>query len=73
VRGDIDHDVFLRDWLAGRRPEGVPPEIGAIIDRHARTSIVLDDFHRRLLTESKRTPFPADAVRQALGTRLLPT
>ena len=66
VRGDVDRDTFLRGWAAGHREDGVPPEIGAIIDRHARTAVVLDDFHRRLLTQSKRTPFPAADLREAL-------
>ncbi|RII20308.1 hypothetical protein DSC45_03710 [Streptomyces sp. YIM 130001] len=67
VRGGSEHGAFLRDWVEGRRPDGVPPGIGAIIDRHARHAIVLDDFHHRLVTRSKRTPFPAAAVRRALS------
>ncbi|MFJ3306901.1 protein kinase family protein [Streptomyces sp. NPDC086549] len=66
VRGGNDHGTFLRAWVEGRRPDGVPPEIGVIIDRHAPHAIVLDDFHHRFLTQSKRTPFPAAEVRQAL-------
>ncbi|SDM73195.1 protein kinase family protein [Allokutzneria albata] len=64
-RGD-EHETFLREWVKGRRREGVPPDIGAIIDRHARHAVVLDDFHHRLLTRSKRTPFPAAEVRRSL-------
>ncbi|MFL1377799.1 protein kinase family protein [Nocardiopsis protaetiae] len=60
VRGGADHEVFLRDWIAGRRPERVPPEIAAIIDRHARAAVVLDGFHRQLLTVSKRIPYPSE-------------
>ncbi|MFJ8112353.1 protein kinase family protein [Streptomyces sp. NPDC096132] len=67
VRGDTEHGTFLRDWIAGRRPDGVPPGIMAIIDRHASHAVVLDDFHRQLVTESKRTPFPAAQIRQALA------
>lgn len=67
VRGGTEPGTFLREWIAGRRPDGVPPEIGAIIDRHAPHAVVLDAFHRRLVEESKRTPFPADEVRQALA------
>lgn len=59
VRGDADPEVFLREWIAGRRPEGVRPEVAAIMDRHARTAVAFNDFARRLLTESKRTPFPS--------------
>jgi hypothetical protein len=65
TRGEMAHDEFLREWIAGRRPDHVPPEIAAIIDRNARTALILDRFHHRLLTESKRTPFPAAEIEQA--------
>ncbi|MFE7598306.1 protein kinase family protein [Streptomyces sp. NPDC057494] len=67
IRADTDHETFLREWIAGRKPDGVAPEIAAIIERHARTAVVLDAFHRRLLTESKRTPFPAIEIERASG------
>lgn len=67
VRGDTERGDFLRGWLAGRRPDGVPPGIAALIDRHAHTAVVLDGFHRRLLTESKRTPLPTAEIQRALG------
>ncbi|MGI5122069.1 protein kinase family protein [Marinactinospora thermotolerans] len=65
LRGDVERDVFLHKWSAGRRPGGVPPETAAIIERHVRSTVVLDDFHRRLLTESKQTPFPAAELDRA--------
>ncbi|WP_345052022.1 protein kinase family protein [Streptomyces rameus] len=68
VAGGTEHGTFLREWVEGHRPDGVPPDIGAIIDRHAPHAIVLDDFHHRLLTQSKRTPFPVAEVRQALAS-----
>ncbi|WP_225633146.1 hypothetical protein [Streptomyces solaniscabiei] len=43
VRGATEHGTFLRDWMASRRPEGVPPGIGALIDRHAPHAVVMDD------------------------------
>ncbi|MYW47321.1 protein kinase family protein [Streptomyces sp. SID161] len=67
VRGGTAHGAFLRAWAEGHRPDGVPSDIGAIIDRHAPHAIVLDDFHRRLLTQSKRTPFPAAEIERALA------
>ncbi|MEV0174520.1 protein kinase family protein [Streptomyces sp. NPDC050803] len=67
LRQGADHGAFLRAWVEGRRPGGISPELGSIIDRHAPHAVVLADFHRRLLTESKRTPFPAAEVRRALA------
>ncbi|WP_406454800.1 protein kinase family protein [Streptomyces sp. NBC_00876] len=65
VRGDAERDTFLRGWIAGERPEGVPPGAAALIDRHARPSVVLDGFHHRLLNVSKRTPYPAADIDRA--------
>ncbi|MGW0885945.1 protein kinase family protein [Streptomyces sp. NPDC002671] len=67
VRGDTEREVFLHDWIAGRRPGDIPPEITAIIDRHARPTVVVDAFFRRLFTESKQTPFPAAEIERQLG------
>ncbi|MFG2226189.1 hypothetical protein [Streptomyces sp. NPDC048644] len=43
----------------------MPPRLAALIDRHARSTVVIDGFHRRLLDESKRTPFPAALLGQS--------
>ncbi|GHB88238.1 hypothetical protein GCM10010348_01600 [Streptomyces anthocyanicus] len=67
VRGGTEHGAFLREWVDGHQPADIAPDIGAIIDRHAPHAIVLDDFHHRLLTQSKRTPFPAAEIKRALA------
>ncbi|WP_405908810.1 protein kinase family protein [Streptomyces sp. NBC_00828] len=65
LRGTAEHEAFLHNWIAGERPEGVPPAIAAIIDRHARAAAVLDGFHHGLITVSKRTPYPAADIERA--------
>ncbi|MGK4580583.1 protein kinase family protein [Kitasatospora sp. HPMI-4] len=65
LRAEKEPRTFLRRWTEGHRPDGVPPGIAAIIERHARPGAVLDDFHHRLLTETKRTPFPAAELSRA--------
>ncbi|MGQ4366146.1 protein kinase family protein [Streptomyces sp. SAS_272] len=65
--GDTEREAFLHDWIAGRRPDDIPPAITAIIDRHARPTVVVASFFRRLLTESKQTPFPAAEIERQLG------
>ncbi|MFJ2770937.1 protein kinase family protein [Streptomyces sp. NPDC087300] len=65
VRGGADRDTFLRDWSAGRRPDGIPSGTAALIERHVRPTLVLNSFHRRLLTESKCTPFPASEIERS--------
>jgi hypothetical protein len=65
VRSAADHEVFLREWLAGSRPAGTDPAVAALLDRHAGAALVLDRFHRSLITADKRTPYPAGALEQA--------
>lgn len=64
-RGDLEHEAFLREWIAGRGRDGVPAEAAALLDKHAATGLVMAGFHRRLVTESKRTPYPAAELAQA--------
>ncbi|WP_406099707.1 protein kinase family protein [Streptomyces sp. NBC_01013] len=67
LRNGLEHEVFLGEWIAGHQPDGVPHEIASIIDRHVRAASVMSEFARRLLTESKRTPFPAAEIGRAWG------
>ncbi|MEU3837250.1 hypothetical protein [Streptomyces microflavus] len=67
MRGDTEREVFLHDWIAGRRPGGIPPGITAVIDRHARTAVVVESFFRRPLTESRQTAFPAAEIERQSG------
>ncbi|KDN88036.1 hypothetical protein [Kitasatospora cheerisanensis] len=57
-RGDTEPTEFLRRWRDGHRPATVPEPAAALLDRHTPAALVLDDFHHRLLTESKLTPYP---------------
>ncbi|MER6333467.1 protein kinase family protein [Streptomyces sp. NPDC014983] len=65
LRGGMEREAFLREWIAGHLPDGVPREIAAIMDRHSRAAVIFGEFARRLLTESKRTPFPTAEIRRA--------
>ncbi|MFG2310857.1 protein kinase family protein [Streptomyces sp. NPDC048566] len=67
VRGETEHEDFLRDWIAGQRPGDVPSEIADNIDRHARPTVVMNSFIRGLVTETRRTPFPAAEIERQAG------
>ncbi|MEU1290896.1 protein kinase family protein [Streptomyces sp. NPDC005840] len=60
---------FLRAWLQGDRPDGVPADLAGILDRHARTVLVFDAFAHRLRTRDLRTPFPGTALGETLAAR----
>ncbi|MGW4384806.1 protein kinase family protein [Kitasatospora sp. NPDC004531] len=64
-RGEAERTDFLRSWLDGHRPAGVPGPAAALLDRYGPTAVVLDEFHRRLLTESKSTPYPLADLERA--------
>ena len=66
VLAGSDLATFLHHWQQRRRPTTVPPDLAALIDRHAPHAIILNDFLDRLLTHSKRTPFPTAEIRRAL-------
>jgi hypothetical protein len=68
VRGTVPRDMFLREWIDGRIPAGgLSPQAAAMITRYAPVALLALDFHRRLSTGSKATPFPAAAFEQALS------
>lgn len=48
--------------LMGGADSEVASEIAEIIERHSRSTVILDEFHRQLLTESKSTRFPSDEI-----------
>ncbi|MET0136637.1 MAG: hypothetical protein ABW215_23860 [Kibdelosporangium sp.] len=58
--------AHLDEWLAGHRTDpGIVSGIDSVIGRHARSTVVLDDFHRALMAGKWRTRFPADALRNS--------
>ncbi|MET0236054.1 MAG: hypothetical protein ABW224_15525 [Kibdelosporangium sp.] len=61
------HEAFLRAWLDGQRPDGLPAEIAGIIDRNAEAASILYEFHIRLMRESKATPFPVSRLAGTMG------
>lgn len=70
VRAGLDRRRFVRDWAEGRRCEGadsVPGSLAAVLTRHARTAVVMDEFHRRLCDESKTVPYPAAEIAGCSG------
>ncbi|MFE3257122.1 protein kinase family protein [Nocardia sp. NPDC059091] len=73
--GDVcdksEYEALLCNWIAGRRPDNISPELIPIIDRHARPALILNGFHRDLLARSKRALFPHARIDLAYkGNRL---
>ncbi|WP_406473684.1 protein kinase family protein [Streptomyces platensis] len=62
-----DRNAFVRACARGERPTGIPPEVAAILTRHAPLAAVMTDFYRRLQLESRQTPYPLEEIRRIGG------
>jgi hypothetical protein len=63
--GRAEREAFIQACAEGLRPEGIPPGAAGIITRYAPLAAVMADFSRRLQLESRRTPYPYEALRDA--------
>ncbi|MFE4373409.1 protein kinase family protein [Streptomyces sp. NPDC056835] len=59
-----ERDAFVRACAQGERPTGIPPEVAAVLTRHAPLAAVMTDFYRKLQLESRRTPYPLEEIRR---------
>jgi hypothetical protein len=60
-----ERDALVRRWAEGEEPADVLPAAARIITRYAPIAVVVNDFYRRLYTEDRSTPYPADEVERA--------
>ncbi|MFE3738278.1 protein kinase family protein [Streptomyces sp. NPDC059134] len=61
--GRDDREAQVRACARGERPTGVPERAAAILARDAAVTTVMADFFRKLRHESRRTPYPLEAIR----------
>lgn len=62
-----DRNAFVRACAQGEPPTGNPPEVAAILTRHAPLAAVMTDFYRKFQLESRQTPYPLEAIRRIGG------
>ncbi|WP_216896508.1 protein kinase family protein [Nocardia alni] len=63
---------FIRACARGEPPTGIPPQIAAILTRHASVAAVMTDYYREFRFESRQTPYPLEAIRRIGGPDLSP-
>ncbi|MEU6797717.1 protein kinase family protein [Nonomuraea wenchangensis] len=63
---------LVRQWAAGERPAGVPGGVAALLSRHSPLATVLNGFYHELQSESRKTPYPLEEIRQVAGRHSLP-
>ncbi|WP_370369960.1 protein kinase family protein [Catenulispora sp. GP43] len=56
--GSEDREARLRAYAEGEAPTGIPGTAAAILTRDAATAVVMTDFLRRLMKESRQAPYP---------------
>ncbi|MGP3937002.1 protein kinase family protein [Nonomuraea sp. KM88] len=61
--------ALVRAYAEGERPAGIPEEAAAVLARHAPVAKVMSDFNRAFQRQSRRTPYPLEAIRRLGGMR----
>ena len=64
-RGD-ERSAFVRACARGDRPTGIPPQVAALLTRHAPLAAVMTDFYRGFQFESRQTPYPGAEIGRIL-------
>jgi hypothetical protein len=59
-------EVFVRDCIEGRAPDGVPAAAVAIFKRYKPIADIMVGFYRRFQSESRTAPYPAEEISQLL-------
>ncbi|WP_405945398.1 protein kinase family protein [Streptomyces sp. NBC_00932] len=65
-----EREAMIRACAAGERPPAGPSEVTAVLTRHAPLSAVVTDFYGRLQDESREIPYPVEAIRRILDSRV---
>ncbi|SDM07051.1 protein kinase family protein [Nonomuraea jiangxiensis] len=63
---------LVRQWAAGQRPAGVPGGVATLLSRQSPLATVLNDFYHDLQSESRKTAYPLEEIRQVAGRHALP-
>ncbi|MEU7820210.1 serine/threonine protein phosphatase [Catellatospora sp. NPDC049111] len=64
--GPAERNAYIRECAAGKRPDGVVPELADMIVRHAPVASIMNDFYWQLFGGVLDTPYPAAEVALAL-------
>lgn len=62
-RGD-ERRAFVRACARGELPTGVPPQVAAILTRHASLAVVMTDFYDEFRFESRQAAYPLEVIRR---------
>ncbi|TDD51526.1 protein kinase family protein [Kribbella antibiotica] len=60
-QGD-ERSAFIRACAQGETPTGIPPQIAAILTRHAPVAAIMLAYYRAFRFQSRQTPYPLGAA-----------
>lgn len=63
-----ERNDFIRRCAGGEVPTGIPAPAAAMIQHYAPVATVMNDFYWKLHRESRMTPYPVQALRQACSS-----
>ncbi|SDK42590.1 hypothetical protein SAMN05421874_107281 [Nonomuraea maritima] len=64
--------ALVREWAAGKPPTGLPAGVATLLQRHSPLATVLNDFYHGRQSESRKTPYPLEEIREVAGRHTLP-
>ncbi|MFI5721052.1 protein kinase family protein [Nocardia sp. NPDC051750] len=59
--------TMVRDFAAGKLPEGIPEAAATVLTRHAPTADAMSGFIRAFQQTNRSTPYPDEEIRRLLG------
>ena len=60
-----NYETILYEIISGKSTRLLPHDISLIIARHAPMALVMNDFFKKLQSQSKITPYPSLELEQA--------
>jgi hypothetical protein len=63
--GDEDRYAIVQDYAAGSASMNLPPAVTSILKRYAPIAILMKNFNRTFMTQSKSAPYPAEEIAKA--------
>jgi hypothetical protein len=58
AKNPLERNELIREYAETGAPPDLPPSAAAIVERHAATAVVMNEFYRKLHTESRMAEFP---------------
>jgi hypothetical protein len=65
--GPVERYDYIRRCAAGARPVGAPEPVAELISRYAPLAAIMNDFYWNVFGVSRATPYPAQAIMQAMA------